>query len=391
MKKRIAIIGRGTAGALALTHFYRWAPSNCEVEIYYDPAIKPQTVGEGSTLDIPRSLYTNIGFNHPELKHVDGSFKAGIWKTGWGDGTEYMHHFSPPSVAYHFNAVKLQEYILNLLKDKVKIVEEHTTASTVDADYVMDCSGKPEFYEDFNLTESIPVNAVHVTQCYWDHAKFQYTLTLARPYGWVFGIPLQNRCSIGYMYNSNINTLEEVKQDVLQVFADYNLTPSTDHNTFGFKNYYRKQNFTDRIVYNGNASFFLEPLEATSLGLMNKICRMSYDGWFNNINNDELNNNYTEFLKEIETMIMLHYFSGSIFKTPFWEFAQARGAKIIAQAKHNSKFNQFVEHSKLDLSTLMKPGFTGCDYGTWGKPSFKQNLENLKLYEKIASCESNIS
>ena len=391
MKKRIAIIGRGTAGALALTHFYRWAPSNCEVEIYYDPAIKPQTVGEGSTLDIPSSLYTNIGFNHPELKHVDGSFKAGIWKTGWGDGTEYMHHFSPPSVAYHFNAVKLQEYILNLLKDKVKIVEEHTTASTVDADYVMDCSGKPEFYEDFNLTESIPVNAVHVTQCYWDHAKFQYTLTLARPYGWVFGIPLQNRCSIGYMYNSNINTLEEVKQDVLQVFADYNLTPSTDHNTFGFKNYYRKQNFTDRIVYNGNASFFLEPLEATSLGLMNKICRMSYDGWFNNINNDELNNNYTEFLKEIETMIMLHYFSGSIFKTPFWEFAQARGAKIIAQAKHNSKFNQFVEHSKLDLSTLIKPGFTGRDYGTWGKPSFKQNLENLKLYEKIASCESNIS
>jgi hypothetical protein len=247
----------------------------------------------------------------------------------------------------------------------------------------MDCSGKPKSYDEFNLTESIPVNAVHVTHCYWDHAKFQHTLTLARPYGWVFGIPLQNRCSIGYMYNSNINTLEEVKQDVLQVFADYNLTPSTDYNTFGFKNYYKKQNFTDRIAYNGNASFFLEPLEATSLALMISICKMSHDIWFNGIDPSKYNNNYVKSLKEIETMIMLHYFAGSVFKTPFWDFAQERGARIVSEANRNIKFKEFVAHSKYDRDALSKlPGGT---YGTWAKHSFKQNLENLKIYEKIAN------
>lgn len=384
-KKKIAILGCGTAGMLALTHFHRWS-KNCEIELYYNPTIAPQSVGEGSTLDFPRALYENIGFRHVDLEHVDGSFKGGIWKTGWSDGVEYMHNFPPPGVGYHFNAVKLQNYIKDRLKDKIKIIEQSTTAEQIDADFVMDCSGKPASYEDFVLTESIPVNSVHVTPCYWDHARFQYTLTLARPYGWVFGIPLQNRCSIGYLYNNAINTLEEVKEDVLQVFADYNLTPSTDHNTFEFKNYYRKKNFTGRIVYNGNASFFLEPLEATSIALMNRILKMSYDNWFNNTSLDLLNDDYNIFLKEIETVIMLHYFAGSVFKTQFWELARARAEKIVARAKTDNRFNEFVEQSKIDSHTLLR---ADGSYGTWGKLSFKQNLENLNLYEKIANYNSN--
>jgi hypothetical protein len=381
--KKIVVLGRGTAGMFAASHFHKWA-ADCEIELHYDPSILPQTVGEGSTLDFPRALYENIGFTHLDLKHVDGSFKGGIWKTGWGNGVEYMHNFPPPGVGYHFNAVKTQDYILNQLKDKIKIVEHHTTAEQVDADFIMDCSGKPDNYDDFILTESIPVNSVHVTQCYWDHAEFQYTLTIARPYGWVFGIPLQNRCSIGYLYNNNITTLEEVKEDVKQVFKDYNLTPSTDHNTFSFKNYYRKQNFTNRVAYNGNASFFLEPLEATSISLMDTILRMASDNWFNNISLDKINEDYTSSVQEIETMIMMHYFAGSKFKTKFWEFAQERGEQTIATAKHNEKFNDFVNQSKFDMSTLLK---MNGNYGTWGKQSFKQNLENLNLYEKIAGCK----
>jgi len=381
--KKIAVVGRGTAGMLALTHFYRWA-KNCEIELYYDPNVNPQAVGEGSTLDFPAALYENIGFAHDDLKHVNGSFKGGIYKTGWSDGTAYTHHFIPPGVGYHFNAVKLQEYILNQLKDKVKIIERAVSANDIDADFVMDCSGKPTSYDEFNLTESIPVNSVHVTPCYWDHARFQHTLTLARPYGWVFGIPLQNRCSIGYMYNNTINTLDEVKEDVKQIFADYDLTPSTDYNTFSFKNYYRKQNFAGRVAHNGNASFFLEPLEATSIALMNVINKMAYDSWFNNGNVDMLNKDYTDYVQEIETVIMLHYFAGSEFKTPFWDFAQERGEKIIARAKHNTKFNDFVEHSKLEKDMALR---LDGNYGTWGVASFKQNLENLKLYEKIAGCK----
>ena len=43
--KKIAIIGKGTAGAQSVIHFLRHM-SDCEIEWHYDPIISPQAVGE---------------------------------------------------------------------------------------------------------------------------------------------------------------------------------------------------------------------------------------------------------------------------------------------------------------------------------------------------------
>ena len=128
------------------------------------------------------------------------------------------------------------------------------------------------------MTEYIPVNSVYVTQCFWPEPKFDYTLTVARPYGWVWGIPLQNRCSIG----------------------------------FSFKYYYRNVNFLEKLGYNGNASFFLEPLEATSISSMIMISKLCA-GYVLGVNDslDYINNVYTLKLKHVENMINLHYLAGS--------------------------------------------------------------------------------
>lgn len=380
--KKLAILGRGTAGVFAATHFLHWA-KDCEVTLYHDPEIQPQAVGEGSTLVFPRALYENIKFPHEYLSQLDGTFKSGIYKTGWGDGHEFTHRFPPPHVGYHFNAVKFQNFVLSHIKDRINIVEANITANDVDADFVMDCSGKPSNYDDFVLTESIPVNSVYVTQCFWEYPRFHHTLTIARPYGWVFGIPLQNRCSIGYMYNNSINTLEEVKEDVKQVFKDYNLTPSDTTNSFSFKNYFKKQNITGRVAYGGNSSFFLEPLEATSIGFMDQIQRVTYDCWFNNRPVDWCNQYYTDSVKEIENVIMLHYLSGSVFDTEFWKFAKDRGESTISKAKKSNRFNEFVRNSRLFTDSQISKNKVP-DYGTWSLVSFKDNLTHLNLYDKIA-------
>jgi tryptophan halogenase len=379
--KKLAIIGRGTAGCFAAIHFLKW--SNWNIDFYYDPSIKPQTVGEGINLAPAIVLRNCLDFSHEDLAKVDGTFKTGIWKTGWGIGNEFMHTFRPPNVAYHFNAVKLQEYIISKIRidPRVKIIEEN--AVDVDADFVMDCSGKPSSYENFNNDVSIPVNAVHVTQCYWPHPAFQYTLAIARPHGWVFGIPLQNRCSIGYMYNHTISSLNDVKEDVKQVFADYNLTPSQDRNTFQFNNYYRKENHHGRVSYNGNSSFFLEPLEATSIAMMDKINRQAFDHWTGVLPLTTINTRYVEELQKIENMIMMHYFAGSIFDTKFWEFAQPRGEQNMKLAMKKLQFANLVSGSKnftfgKDENKISEYG----TFGTWELPSFKQNLLGLGLYDK---------
>ena len=238
--QKISIIGRGTAGCISAAHFLYH--TDCYVDFYYDNNIKPQAVGEGSNLVLPMRLNQTINFQHEDLSIIDGSFKYGIKKTGWGIGNKFIHNFAPPNVGYHFNAIKLQEHILKTISSnpRLRIIENHVEHDEIDSEYILDCAGKPNSYNDYTMSESIPVNSVYVTQCYWDYAKFQYTLTLARPYGWVFGIPLQNRCSIGYLYNNNINSLDEVKEDVKHIFEDYKLTPSDHTNSFSFQNYYKK-------------------------------------------------------------------------------------------------------------------------------------------------------
>jgi len=380
MSKKIAVIGAGTAGVLAISHFNKWM-KDCELELYYDSNIKPQPVGEGSTPTLPNCLWQNLEFTFDELQKVDGTIKYGIDKRNWG-GTDFVHPFYPPIVGYHFNAGKLQNFIFDKLKNDVKIIDKNVRHQDIDADFVMDCSGKPNDYEDFNMSEYISVNAVYVTQCYWDYPTFNNTLTMARPYGWVFGIPLKNRCSIGYMYNHNINTLEEVKEDVKNIFEEFNLTPSDTTNAFKFKNYFRKQNFTERVVYNGNSSFFLEPLEATSIMVMDFINRGSYDVWTGKMSADKYNQSYLELLNEIEEMIMIHYYAGSKFDTPFWDFAKERGERCSKRMMNNPKFKFIYEMSK-----EKNPGeglsAAVLNYAALIPLSYKINLNGLNLYDKL--------
>jgi hypothetical protein len=378
--KKLTVIGRGTAGCISAAHFLHY--TDWHVDFYHDHNIKPQAVGEGSNLVLPQRLNHIINFQHEDLQSVDGTFKYGIKKTGWGNGKEFIHNFPPPNVGYHFNALKLQDLIINKLKNnpRCRIIEDNISDhSEIDSDYIMDCSGSPENYDDFILPESIPVNSVYVTQCFWEYPKFQYTLTLARPYGWVFGIPLQNRCSIGYLYNNKITDLEEIKNDVVNVFNEYNLTPSNTTNSFSFKNYYRKNNFNSRIAYNGNASFFLEPLEATSIAFMDVINRLAYDTWIDGADSNDSNRHYRRHITEIENIIMLHYYAGSTYKTNFWDYAKSNGEKNIKNAIKNQSFLEMVNYSKFNDPNIVAKD----DYGTWWLGSFYQNLLNLDLYNKI--------
>ena len=219
MTKKIAIIGNGTAGCLTASHFNRYS-IDTEIEWYFDPNIKPQAVGEGSLIDLPVDLNASLEFSMSDLYSLDGTIKTGIRKIDWAGVDSFDENFTFGKHGMHFNAVQLQDFILKKLQleGKIKIIESNVTHNQIDSDHIIDCSGFPRDFSQYVESEYIPVNSAHVTKCFWDYPKFNHTLTIARPYGWVFGIPLQNRCAIGYMYNSNINSLEEIKKDVLNIF-----------------------------------------------------------------------------------------------------------------------------------------------------------------------------
>jgi tryptophan halogenase len=383
-KKRIAVVGKGTAGSQAVIHFARFFPDS-DITWYFDPNIPTQSVGEGSTLALPTNLFNNIGFIHEDLKKINGTFKSGIYKENWGKNCNgFMHSFPPPSSGYHFNAIELQDYIYNKVKSEVSIVEKRIDYNNIDADFVFNASGKPDSQDDLYESNFIPVNAAYITQCYWDYPRFDYTLTIAGKYGWIFGIPLQNRCSIGYIYNSEINTEEQIAEDVKEVFEKYNLSPSTDTNSLKFKNYFRKKNYENngKLVHSGNASFFLEPLEATSVYTMDTIQRASFDIWSGNKSAFDANREYVNTLNQIELMIMMHYAAGSKFDTEFWLYAQERGIKRLELASKDQHLKEIYRSIKNIKSINFAPKNIP-DYGSWWAGSFFQNINGLGLNDKM--------
>jgi hypothetical protein len=369
-----------------------------EFEWYYDPSTPTQAVGEGTTLQMPHMLFKYLGLTYHELiKDLDGNFKTGIHKEGWGSGEPFFHDFVLPYMAIHMNAIKLQDYVTDKVRSRVKMVERNVKHEDIDADFILDCSGKPSTLDDFYQAEYIPVNAVYVTQCFWDGPTFFHTEAIAKKHGWVFCIPLQNRCSVGYMYNKDINTLEDVKEDVQEIFHRLKLTPSDTTNSFSFRNYYRKNNYQGRVCYNGNSSFFLEPLEATSFDLMSHILSLCTFRWNKAISEGVANAMYVDVTRELENQIMLHYMAGSKYSSPFWDFAKERGTRCIKNACQDPRFVNLIKEVKKIRSVAHGYSISGFDnpyatsskgaqrhhYGSWPIASYWLNIKGLGIEEQI--------
>jgi hypothetical protein len=389
--KKITIVGRGTVGCIAIAHFLRW--TNWEIDWVFDPNIETTSVGEGTTLALPTSLRNNLNFDSIDMDNVFSTPKLGIWKRNWGNGTEFHHTFPVGLSGIHFNAVVLQNYIFDKVSKnrRVRVIESNEkNYEELDSDFVMVCTGTPKQLneETFKIHTNIPVNSCVVMQCPWELPKFLYSITFAKKFGWMFGIPIRNRCAIGYLYNDEFSKQEDLIEEFDEIFSEFGITPNTNRN-IKFNNYSRKINFSDKVVYNGNSSFFLEPLEATSTGFADLIVKLSYDLWIGKRNVNECNLIYNSELDDIESMICLHYYSGSIFKNDFWKFAQKLGEEKIRQAMSNKTgFYNAVKVSINNPSEFFEHNF---DAGSWSLRSYRQNIKFLNLenkFKEMLNCNS---
>jgi len=395
MKKRIAIVGRGTVGCLTVAHYLRY--TDWDILWIYDPSIEPAPVGEGTTLIFPTNLANTMNLNSVDMDRMNSTPKLGIWKRNWGTGNEYVHTFFLGDYGLHFNAVQFQDYVFERLRKnpRVQTLENFVgDVDSIDSDYVMVCTGSPKDLSSFDVHHSIPVNSALVMQCPWDHPKFLYSLTFAKKFGWVFGIPLKNRCAIGYVFNKDFCNDIDAENDVKDVLKEFDLVPAA-RRKLRFNNYSRKVNFSDRVCYNGNASFFLEPLEATSTSHAVFVNQLSFALWNSKeINLDEANWRYKQHIREIETMIMLHYFSGSVYDNDFWKHAKHLAQEHIHRCfqeknisyhalKEAINSKNFYDTFKFDNES--RSSLYSNDVGTWPLSSYVQNIDNLGVRQTLQS------
>jgi len=390
MKKKLSIVGKGTVGCMTLAHYLYH--TDWDIDWIFDPNVPTTSVGEGTTLPVPNALRTSLSWSTNDLLELGGTIKQGIYKKHWGGSGDFIHPFPINEMGIHLSAVDLQHKIFDELHKhkRVNVIEDNIKdPHEIDSDFVMMCAGTPKNFDEYDSRDAISLNSCYVTQCYWDFPKFNHTLTIARPYGWVFGIPLQNRCSIGYLFNRDINTLEEVKDDVVNVFEEFNLEPSDTTNYLEFNSYSRKNIFSEKVVYNGNAAFFLEPLEATSTGNADGINRLAYDIWGEGIPAHESEYVNSVLLDGVEAMICCHYMAGSEWDNEFWR---------IAKEKSTAKFKEHLTRNNNLSDILSKALYTDSyghdykhpvigvgEYGQWGFYSWRWNIEQLGLTDTIKS------
>ena len=369
---KIAIVGKGTAGCLSYLNVKSQIPEKVDIDWYYTSGVPTSSVGEGTTPNFPKLLTEantlDLSSDYPAM---DARPKVGIEYLNWGK-KDFIHPFYSGQHGVHFNASKFQKLVFDSA-DANKIDKE-VAHSDIDADYIIDCTGYPKDLTDYNIPKYISVNAVHVTQCKWpEEPKWEHTKTIARKWGWVFVIPLMSRCSVGYLYNRNISTLDQVKEDVAELIEELKVIPTDKTNSFHFENYVKKELVTERVCYAGNSGFFLEPMEATTLDSVFRVV-----DWVPNMLFGANKDMYTSvakgeldlFFKEVEYFIMMHYAAGSRWKNEFWDFAQERGKLALEEAVNDSMFKSLYKDYK-DSDTLPNQYF--FEY------SYRINMEGLGL------------
>jgi len=357
MKKRLGIIGLGSAGVLSLSYFCAHLDNTWEIISINDPNGKILGVGESSNPSFIQALEAGLGFNmHEDVDKLDATYKFGTkWKS-WRD-QDWLGPLLGGNTAIHFNNFKLKEYAIprllakwptkfSELQGKVELLTNHETHVDVIVDgmsynfnYVIDCRGFPTNWDDYNVCDNMPVNhaLVHNKQIPGD---WMYTGHRAHKNGWMFEIPLTNRQSYGYLFNDTITSVEDAKSDFSQ---EINVpVEELEGIEYKFKSFYTTKLLDGRILKNGNRAIFFEPISATSLYMYDQANRIFLAYLKNTIDTpDSVNKEFTNIASALQELICWFYHGGSIYDTEFWQQTKIKTATVVA----NSKMMQILKSS----------------------------------------------
>ena len=354
--RKIAVVGRGTAGALAAASVTRQHPDgDHELHHIYDSRIPVIGVGEGSWPSLVPLLQQLTGQPHEAIQQrLNGTRKYGVAFEGWGRrDRDFIHYFTPQEVsyAYHLSA--------DVMGD---LLQEATNARHIDArvrsiarveggaevafegraperyDLVFDARGFPkEPHPDEHIDIAfIPTNTAVIRRCPaiieaqpgQPVPQHTYTRAVARPHGWVFVIPLTVHTSYGYVFNREVTDLAEVEADFDALLEADGVAEFEQRAVIPFPNFVHRQVFDGAIARVGNAAAFMEPLEATAIVLAQLQIGMVLQIRFNRpiehlerdvvvVNRFLINNVLCSGL-----FVGWHYALGSRFDSEFWRYAR---------------------------------------------------------------------
>lgn len=351
--RKIAVIGSGTAGILSICHMLTYL-TDCVIYSINDPKIPSVGIGESTnpvfwhTLVKCLELKEKVLFDSGDL---DATVKYGTLYKDWRE-EDFLNPFFGVGDHYaiHFNAYKLKDFVFNILRKKynVRFIEIEGNVNSIEQsinsvnvninnqshifEYVIDCRGFPKDKDkDYTILPMfLNRGFVHNVEGNFSFDHWGYTLHQATKDGWMFGVPLRNRISYGYLFNDQITNEVDAKENFSNILGVS--VNSLDKIEFKFNSYYTKKLIDGRIIKNGNASVFFEPMFANSLWLYDNNNKLIYDYIVGNTNEDYSNYQFYIKIKTIRDLICFYYKGGSKFDGPFWEYAKSHSSSILEKS-----------------------------------------------------------
>ena len=367
MKKKIAVIGVGTAGIQSLCHFLAWLSPDWEVTSIHDPEIPIVGIGESTNPTFIAALERGTNFSMiKDLKLLDATQKYGTeyfkWREksflspllGVGNGTAihlntfWLKNFAFPRFRSIWNE-KFKEIQGNILEIKnfEDFVSLKINNKEYSFDYVIDCTGFPKEYSNYTISKNETVNEaiVHDLKLVCDNPFGPYTTGhTATKNGWMFTVPILSRTSYGYLFNNKITTFNEAKKDFEQI-----LNVKLNNNNivrYSFISYYANNLLTNRVFVNGNKAAFFEPMFANSLFIYDNVNRLIYDYIVGNSSKTKINEKFETLCKDVESLIAFHYHGGSTFNTKFWNNAIKSSKKTLEESEKLNEIIPFLKKVK---------------------------------------------
>ena len=243
-----------------------------------------------------------LPFHHYWLRHRAQGGAASLWDFSSAAQAAARSRFAPPAdapgqlpsgydYAFHFDAGLYAAFLRRYaeargvvrtegrigevrLRPEDGSVEGVTLASgqRVDGDLFIDCSGFRGLvieqalgagYEDWS--HWLPCNRALAVPCTRVAPLTPFTRASARDAGWQWRIPLQHRTGNGYVYCSDFIS-DDAAADTL--LANLDGAPLADPRPLKFVTGKRKAAWVKNCVALGLAAGFMEPLESTSIHLV---------------------------------------------------------------------------------------------------------------------------
>jgi tryptophan halogenase len=198
----------------------------------------------------------------------------------------------------------------------------------IDGDLFIDCSGFRGLliegalnagYDDWS--DQLPCNSALAVPCEKVPKLTPYTTSTAKAAGWQWRIPLQHRTGNGHVYSNAFTSDDEARRVLLDGLDG---KPLDDPRQLRFVTGRRRKSWLKNCVAIGLSAGFVEPLESTSINLIENAVGMLIQYFPDRDFKPELAYEFNRYMgaryESVRDFIIMHYKLTNRSDTEFWRY-----------------------------------------------------------------------